>query len=224
MSHELRTPLNAIIGFSEVLADEMFGSLNAKQMEYARDIHGSGHHLLSLINDILDLSKIEAGKLDLELAEFDVGGAIANAATLVRERRLRNRLTLNIDLAPEVGTWLADPRRFKQILVNLLSNAVKFTPAGGVITLDARVVEGGLRVAVSDTGIGIAADDLARVFEPFRQVGDDSGRKAEGTGLGLSLVRLLVELHGGAVGVASRLGAGSTFQFTLPPRSPGSTP
>jgi signal transduction histidine kinase len=217
MSHELRTPLNAIIGFSEVLADQqMFGTLNPKQLEYARDIHGSGHHLLSLINDILDLSKIEAGRLDLDRAEFDVGAAIANAATLLRERAQRQAVTLGIDLSPQLTTWVADPRRFKQILVNLLTNAVKFTPAGGSVAVHARVERDELVVAVSDTGIGIADTDLPLIFEPFRQIGVDGKSQLEGTGLGLSLVRSLVEVQGGTLGVRSRLGEGSTFEFRLP--------
>ena len=216
MSHELRTPLNAIIGFSEVLADQMFGELNAKQMEYARDIHGSGHHLLTLINDILDLSKIEAGRLELAVAEFDVGAAIANAATLLRERCQRQGVTLGIDVDAGVRTWVTDPRRFKQILVNLLSNAVKFTPAGGSVTVRARIEGERLVVAVSDTGIGIAAADMPVIFEPFRQVGADGRSKAEGTGLGLSLVRSLIEIQHGTLDVRSRPGEGSTFEFRLP--------
>ncbi len=217
MSHELRTPLNAIIGFSEVLADQqMFGTLNPKQLEYALDIHGSGHHLLTLINDILDLSKIEAGRLDLDLAEFDVGAAIANAATLLRERCQRQAVALSIDLSPRLATWLADPRRFKQILVNLLTNAVKFTPAGGSVAVHARIERDELVVAVSDTGIGIAETDLPLIFEPFRQVGIDGKSQPEGTGLGLSLVRSLVQIQGGTLDVRSRLGEGSTFEFRLP--------
>ncbi len=216
MSHELRTPLNAIIGFSEVLADEMFGQLNPKQLEYARDIHGSGHHLLSLINDILDLSKIEAGRIELDRAEFDIEAAIDNAATLVRERCLRQGLRLDVEVSPSLKTWVADPRRFKQILVNLLSNAVKFTPSGGSIEVHAHVERDELVVTVSDTGIGIAEADLPLIFEPFRQVGADGSRKAEGTGLGLSLVRSLVTVQGGTVEVRSRPGDGSTFEFRLP--------
>jgi signal transduction histidine kinase len=218
MSHELRTPLNAIIGFSEVLADEMFGELNAKQMEYARDIHGSGHHLLSLINDILDLSKIEAGRLELEPVALDIGASIANAATLLRERCQRQGVALHIDAPSQLPIWTCDPRRFKQVLVNLLSNAVKFTPSGGSVVVQARVDAAAdqLVVSVSDTGIGIAAADLALIFEPFRQVGGDGQRKAEGTGLGLSLVRSLVEAQGGTIGVHSVPGAGSSFEFRLP--------
>jgi signal transduction histidine kinase len=218
MSHELRTPLNAIIGFSEVLADEMFGELNAKQMEYARDIHGSGHHLLSLINDILDLSKIEAGRLELEPVALDIGASIANAATLLRERCQRQGVALHIDAPSQLPIWTCDPRRFKQVLVNLLSNAVKFTPSGGSVVVQARVDAAAdqLVVSVSDTGIGIAAADLALIFEPFRQVGGDGQRKAEGTGLGLSLVRSLVEAQGGTIGVHSVPGAGASFEFRLP--------
>jgi len=216
MSHELRTPLNAIIGFSEVLAEQMFGKLNAKQMEYATDIHGSGQHLLSLINDILDLSKIEAGRLDLEASEFDVGAAIANATTLVRERVQRQGLTLKVEVGPDVTTWRADARRFKQILVNLLSNAVKFTPMGGQVTVRAAMHDDRLRVSVSDTGVGIAESDMPLLFEPFRQVGASDRGKAEGTGLGLSLVRSLIELHRGTLAVDSKVGEGSTFTFELP--------
>jgi len=216
MSHELRTPLNAIIGFSEVLAEQMFGKLNAKQMEYATDIHGSGQHLLSLINDILDLSKIEAGRLDLESSEFDVRAAIANASTLVRERVQRQGLTLKVDVGPDVTTWRADARRFKQVLVNLLSNAVKFTPMGGQVTVCASIHDDRLRVGVSDTGVGIAESDMPLLFEPFRQVGPSDRGKAEGTGLGLSLVRSLIELHRGTLTVHSQVGEGSTFTFELP--------
>jgi signal transduction histidine kinase len=217
MSHELRTPLNAIIGFSEVLADQqMFGTLNPKQLEYARDIHDSGHHLLTLINDILDLSKIEAGRLDLDRAEFDVGAAIANAATLLRERAQRQAVKMEIELSPQLTTWVADPRRFKQILVNLLTNAVKFTPAGGSVAVHTRIDRDELVVAVSDTGIGIADVDLPLIFEPFRQIGVEGKSQLEGTGLGLSLVRSLVQTQGGTLDVRSQPGEGSTFEFRLP--------
>jgi signal transduction histidine kinase len=216
MSHELRTPLNAIIGFSEALTEQMFGQLNDKQMEYARDIHGSGQHLLSLINDILDLSKIEAGRLEPERSEFDVAAAISNAAILVRERCHRQGVTLATAIDDSVDSWYADERRFKQILVNLLSNAVKFTPSGGRITVQARVADERLEVSVADTGIGIAEADADSIFEPFVQVGQYGTSKGEGTGLGLSLVRRLVELHGGQVRVDSRLGEGARFTFWLP--------
>jgi signal transduction histidine kinase len=216
MSHELRTPLNAIIGFSEVLIERMFGELNEKQDDYLKDIHTSGKHLLSLINDILDLSKIEAGRMELDLDSFDVPAAIGNAVTLVRERAQRHGITLGIEVAPEVGETRADERKFKQILLNLLTNAVKFTPDGGCVDVRARLADGVLEVAVADTGIGIAKDDQDAVFEEFRQVGRHYTNKQEGTGLGLTLTRRFVELHGGRLWLDSELGRGSTFTFTLP--------
>ena len=218
MSHELRTPLNAIIGFSEVLAEKMFGEVNDKQLEYLRDIHGSGHHLLSLINDILDLSKIEAGRMDLDLAEVDVSMLLDNCITLVRDRARDQGLSLELDLDAALGPWVVDVRKLKQVLINLLTNAVKFTPAGGRVTLRARCAGDVLEIAVIDTGIGIAADQQALVFEAFRQAGGDYLRKSEGTGLGLSLARRFVELHGGTLRVDSVPGRGSTFVFTLPER------
>ena len=220
MSHELRTPLNAIIGFSEVLIERMFGELNDKQDDYLKDIHTSGKHLLSLINDILDLSKIEAGRMELDLEDFDAPAALANALALVRERAQRHAIALELAVDERVGDIRADQRKFKQILLNLLSNAVKFTPDGGRVSVQARPVDGGLEVAVSDTGIGIAPDDLAVVFDEFRQVGRHYTNKHEGTGLGLSLARRFVELHGGTLTLRSTVGQGSTFTFTIPP--PGS--
>jgi signal transduction histidine kinase len=216
MSHELRTPLNAIIGFSEVLLEKMFGEINAKQQDYLSDIHSSGRHLLALINDILDLSKIEAGRMELEPSDFDVPTALQNAMTLVRERAQRHGIALSLQIDPAVRELRADERKFKQILVNLLSNAVKFTPDGGKVALRARPVESGLEVSVSDTGIGIAPEDQEKVFEEFRQVGGDYKTKQEGTGLGLALARRFVELHGGVIGVQSELGKGATFTFTIP--------
>ncbi len=216
MSHELRTPLNAIIGFSEVLLEKMFGEINAKQQDYLSDIHSSGRHLLALINDILDLSKIEAGRMELEPSDFDVPTALQNAMTLVRERAQRHGIALSLDIDPAVRELRADERKFKQILVNLLSNAVKFTPDGGRVALRARPVENGLEVSVSDTGIGIAPEDQEKVFEEFRQVGGDYKTKQEGTGLGLALARKFVELHGGVISVQSELGKGATFTFTVP--------
>jgi signal transduction histidine kinase/HAMP domain-containing protein len=216
MSHELRTPLNAIIGFSEVLLEKMFGEINAKQQDYLGDIHSSGRHLLALINDILDLSKIEAGRMELEPSDFDVPTALQNAMTLVRERAQRHGIALSLDIDPAVGELRADERKFKQILVNLLSNAVKFTPDGGRVALRAQPVDSGLEFSVSDTGIGIAAEDQETVFEEFRQVGGDYKTKQEGTGLGLALARKFVELHGGVISVQSELGKGATFTFTIP--------
>jgi signal transduction histidine kinase len=225
MSHELRTPLNAIIGFSEVLLERMFGELNEKQDDYLKDIHTSGRHLLSLINDILDLSKVEAGRMELEPSRFDVPTAIGNAMTLVRERAQRHGIALRIEVAPEVGEIVADERKFKQILLNLLTNAVKFTPDGGRVDVLAHRAGGMLEVAVRDTGIGIAQSDRQAVFEEFRQVGRHYTNKQEGTGLGLALTKRFVELHGGRIRLESEPGKGSTFTFTIPyPRSEGEVP
>jgi signal transduction histidine kinase len=218
MSHELRTPLNAIIGFSEVLQERMFGEMNEKQIEYIDDIHGSGKHLLSLINDILDLSKVEAGRMELDLAKFHVPSAISNALTLMRERAGRHFVSLHSTVDEQVGEITADERKFKQILLNLLSNAVKFTPEGGKVEVRARRLDGSVEIAVSDTGVGIAAADHEAVFEEFRQIGRDYTKKAEGTGLGLALTRKFVELHGGRIRLESAPGKGSTFTFTLPAR------
>ncbi len=218
MSHELRTPLNAIIGFSEVLSEKMFGEVNAKQLEYLLDIHSSGHHLLSLINDILDLSKIEAGRMELDLANVHLPMLLDNCITLVRERASRQGLSLTLDVEPGLSDWVADIRKLKQVVINLLSNAVKFTPAGGRVTLRVRRSDDAVEIAVIDTGVGVAADQQALVFEEFMQAGGDYLRKSEGTGLGLSLARRFVELHGGTIRVESELGKGSTFAFTLPLR------
>ncbi|HJU22164.1 MAG TPA: GAF domain-containing protein [Casimicrobiaceae bacterium] len=216
MSHELRTPLNAIIGFSEVLLERLFGDVNEKQDDYLKDIHSSGRHLLSLINDILDLSKVEAGRMELEPSRFDLASAISNALTLVRERAQRHGIALAQDVDPQLGEIVADERKFKQILLNLLSNAVKFTPDGGRIDVTARRAGDVAEVAVRDTGIGIAAEDQAAVFEEFRQVGRSYTNKQEGTGLGLALTRKFVELHGGTITLQSAPGKGSTFTFTIP--------
>jgi signal transduction histidine kinase len=218
MSHELRTPLNAIIGFSEVLSERMFGEVNEKQADYLKDIHESGKHLLSLINDILDLSKIEAGRMDLELSSFDLPTALSNAMTLVRERAQRHGIALSLEVDKRLGSFQADERKLKQIVVNLLSNAVKFTPDGGKVDVSAKRFDGKVEIAVKDTGIGIAPEDHAAVFEEFKQVGRDYTRKAEGTGLGLALTKRFVELHGGEVRLDSALGKGSTFTISLPVR------
>ncbi|HVP09474.1 MAG TPA: ATP-binding protein [Burkholderiales bacterium] len=218
MSHELRTPLNAVIGFSEVLGEKYFGELTPKQEEYVRDIHASGKHLLSLINDILDLSKIEAGRMELDLAEFDMPAALQNALTLVRERAQRHGIALELKTDPGLGAFRADERKFKQIMLNLLSNAVKFTPEGGRVGVSAQLNGSGVEIAVADSGMGIAAADQETIFEEFRQVGSDYTKKAEGTGLGLALTKRFIELHGGTIRVASAPGRGATFTFTLPLR------
>ena len=216
MSHELRTPLNAIIGFSEVLQQQMFGELNQQQLGYVDDVLVAGRHLLSLINDILDLAKIEAGRMELEPADFDLPQAIDNALVLVRERALRRGITLDQSIDPRLGEIKGDERKIKQVLLNLLSNAVKFTPEGGRIDVRAALADGAAEVSVTDTGVGIAPEDHAAVFEEFRQVGTDYARKHEGTGLGLALARKFVELHGGTIRVESQLGRGATFTFTIP--------
>jgi signal transduction histidine kinase/putative methionine-R-sulfoxide reductase with GAF domain len=215
MSHELRTPLNAIIGFSEVLLERMFGELNEKQEEYLRDILSSGQHLLGLINDILDLAKVEAGRMELELAEFSLREALENGLTMLKERASRHGITLGLEIGPGLDLIVADERKVKQVVFNLLSNAVKFTPDGGRVEVDARRADGEVRIAVRDTGVGIAAEDLPHVFDEFRQVGLGTAR-AEGTGLGLALAKRFVELHGGRIWVESEPRAGSTFTFSLP--------
>ena len=216
MSHELRTPLNAIIGFSEVLLERMFGELNDKQDDYLKDILGSGRHLLMLINDILDLAKVEAGRMELDLERFHVPTAIGNAMTLVRERAQRHGIALSSTIDPALDEIVADERKFKQILLNLLTNAVKFTPDGGRVDVIARRAGDVLEVAVRDTGIGIAKEDQEAVFEEFRQVGRNYTNKQEGTGLGLTLTRRFVGLHGGRIWLDSEPGKGSTFTFTIP--------
>ena len=218
MSHELRTPLNAIIGFSEVLVERMFGELNEKQDEYLRDIFSSGRHLLSLINDILDLSQIEAGRMELEVTRFDLPAAIDNALTLVRGRAANHGIALAAEVDPRLGEFSGDERKLKQVLLNLLSNAVKFTPEGGRVEVRAAPADGGVEIAVHDTGIGIVPEDQEAIFEEFRQVGTDYAKKREGTGLGLALTKRFVELHGGTIRVESEPGQGSTFTFTLPER------
>ena len=218
MSHELRTPLNAIIGFSEVLQERLFGELNEKQAEYTSDILTSGQHLLSLINEILDLSKVEAGRMELELASFDLPLAIENARTFVRERAVKHGITLDVDIDDRLGDYVGDERKIKQILLNLLSNAVKFTPEGGRISITANKTDNGAEISVSDTGIGIPPAEQPTIFEEFRQVGGDYAHKKEGTGLGLTLAKKFVELHGGRIWVESEVGKGSTFTFTLPGR------
>jgi signal transduction histidine kinase len=216
MSHELRTPLNAIIGFSEVLGERMFGELNEKQAEYTEDILSSGRHLLSLINEILDLSKVEAGRMELELATFDLPLAIDNARTFVRERAAKHGINLDVTVDERLGDFVGDERKIKQVLLNLLSNAVKFTPEGGRIGIKARQANGSVEISVTDTGIGIAPEDQPKIFEEFRQVGSDYAHKTEGTGLGLTLAKKFVELHGGRIWVESEVGKGSRFIFTLP--------
>ena len=214
MSHELRTPLNAVIGFSDVLLERMFGDLNERQEEYVRDIRDSGRHLLELINEILDLSKVEAGRMELEPVALSLPEVLEQALSLVRDRAARQNLTVELEIAAEVGVVWADEIKLKQVVVNLLTNAVKFTPEGGRIDVTARVTGDEVQVYVRDTGVGIAEADQARIFEAFQR--GDRRVSVEGTGLGLTLSKRFVELHGGRIWVASEVGEGSTFGFALP--------
>jgi signal transduction histidine kinase len=216
MSHELRTPMNAIIGFSEVLEDQTFGSLNEKQADYVHDVLDSGRHLLNLINDLLDLSKIEAGHMELAIHEVDVADLVQHAVGFVRPQMVLSELTLAVELDPEVGVVQADEQKLLQALVNLLSNAVKFTPDGGRITVSASRPDGRVVIAVTDTGPGIAPADHERIFEEFAQAGPPVGGRQPGTGLGLALARRYTELHEGRLTVDSAIGAGSTFRLEVP--------
>ena len=215
MSHELRTPLNAIIGFSQVLRQRLFGPINEKQEEYLDDILSSGNDLLSLINDVLDLSKVEAGQVELEVATFSLREALERGVVMVREPAVNKGVRLSLALAPDVDVVDGDERRLRQVVYNLLSNAVKFTPGGGCIDVASSRVNGEVQVSVTDTGPGIAPEDHERIFEEFQQT-DVGVDQREGTGLGLALSKRLVELHGGRIWVESEPGHGSRFVFTLP--------
>ncbi|MCH4875863.1 PAS domain S-box protein [Pseudomonas sp. TMW22090] len=242
MSHELRTPLNAVIGFSEALKDGMVGDMTDTQREYISDIFSSGQHLLSLINDILDLSKVEAGMMALELESVELQGLLSNSLLIVREKAALQRIQLKLETDADLGTFELDLRKTKQIVYNLLANAVKFSAAGGVVTLAVKqvareqvgIIEGDwpvhgfevpsseheqfLQLSVSDTGIGIAQADMDKLFKAFSQIDSSLARKFEGTGLGLAMVKQLTELQGGSVAVASREGAGARFVAWLPIR------
>ena len=220
MSHELRTPLNAIIGFSEVLHEQMFGVLNEQQLGYVGDVLESGQHLLSLINDILYLSKVEAGRMELELSDVSLPLALQSGLTMQGERAGKIGITLGLSVHPDDLVVRADERKLRQVVFNLLSNAVKFTPPGGRVDISARLTDGVVEVAVTDTGSGIAPEDQELIFEEFQQARGDPGTRQEGTGLGLPLSRRFVELHGGRLWVESEQGVGSTFRFTLPVDQP----
>ena len=215
MSHELRTPLNAVIGFSEVLLERMFGELNDRQDEYLHDILSSGRHLLQLLNDILDLSKVEAGRMELEPSIFPLRGALEYAISMVRERASAHGIEVSLDVDAELDTLDSDELRFKQVLLNLLSNAVKFTPDGGHVRVAARRKGDRVAVTVTDDGVGIRPEDRERIFESFQQ-GRRGAQSEEGTGLGLTLCRRIVALLGGTMWLETELGAGSTFGFTVP--------
>jgi signal transduction histidine kinase len=219
MSHELRTPLNAVLGFTEVILAETFGKIgSARYTEYLKDIRTSAHHLLALINDLLDLSRIEAGALTLSDGWMPLAGALEESAALFRESCAAKGLMLHLELPSEPLRILADERALRQILINLLSNAVRHTPNGGTLTVGARSLPAqGLALHVADTGVGIPPDDLERVLQPFEQVARNQSRPQEGTGLGLSIVKQLVELHGGVLTLESEVGKGTTVTFTLPP-------
>jgi CheY-like chemotaxis protein/anti-sigma regulatory factor (Ser/Thr protein kinase) len=220
MSHELRTPLNAVLGFSEVLLERMFGEINEKQEDYLRDIHASGKHLLELLNEILDLSKVEAGQMELEFTQVDVASLLEHAASMLRERAAAHAIDLRVEIGSEVGEVEVDELRLRQVVLNLVSNAVKFTPDGGTVVVRAREVANDLLVSVQDTGVGVPEADRERIFESFQQGGRGASRE-EGTGLGLTLSRRIVELLGGRMWLESQVGAGSTFGFVLPVRRAG---
>jgi signal transduction histidine kinase len=218
MSHELRTPLNAIIGFSQVLRERMVGELNEKQEEYLDDILASGYHLLSLINDVLDLSKVEAGQIELDVAPFSLREALESGVVMVRERASAEGVRVDFVADADIDLVEGDERRIRQVIFNLLSNAVKFTPDGGKVAVSAERLNGEVRVSVSDTGPGVAVEDRDRIFEEFQQT-DVGLERRDGTGLGLALSKRFVELHGGRIWVDGAPEMGSTFVFTLPSRA-----
>jgi signal transduction histidine kinase len=220
VSHELRTPLNAIIGFSELMERQVLGPIgNEKYRSYVADIHQCGMHLLNIINDILDLSKAEAGKLELSEDVFDLRDTIRSVRQLIGTRIADGGLSASVELPADLPLLRADERKTKQVLLNLVNNAVKFTPSGGHIEIAGRFDPGkGVRVTVSDTGVGIAPADLARVLEPFEQVGSLSSRTRQGTGLGLPLVKAIMERHGGTIEITSEVGVGTRVSVNFPPR------
>ncbi len=217
MSHELRTPLNAVLGFSEVLLERMFGDINDRQEEYLRDIHGSGKHLLELLNEILDLSKVEAGRMELEYSSFELGSLLEDAVSMLRERAAVHAIDVSVETADDVGLVYSDELRLKQVVLNLVTNAVKFTGDGGSVVVRAARGDSSIDITVADTGIGIPEADRERIFESFQQGGRGSSRE-EGTGLGLTLSRRIVELLGGRMWMESEVGVGSTFGVSLPAR------
>ncbi len=245
MSHELRTPLNAIIGFSEVMESGIAGPLNEKQKEYLGDVVESGKHLLSLINDILDLSKIEAGKMELDLSEFNLKELINGSLLMFKEKAMKHNIKVSSEIEEGIKTIIADARKIKQVLFNLLSNAMKFTPDGGSVSVKARLVNSEqylvdskrlftddyslttdrdfIEIVVEDTGIGISPEDQKRLFQPFQQLEAALTKKVAGTGLGLNLCKKFVELHGGKIRVESEAGKGSKFIFVIPSKAKPST-
>ena len=217
MSHELRTPLNAIIGFSQVLRERISGEINAKQEEYLDDIITSANHLLALINDVLDLSKVEAGQVELQVAPFSLRDALERGVSMVREQATTDGVEVALRTNGGLDVVMGDERRIRQVIFNLLSNAVKFTPSGGLVDISTAQRNGEMRVSVADTGPGIAPEDLDRIFEEFQQT-EAGASQREGTGLGLALSKRFVEMHGGRIWCESEVGRGSTFEFALPLR------
>jgi signal transduction histidine kinase len=209
-----------VIGFSELLEQEIFGTLTDKQKSYVRNVLISGRHLLQLVNDILDISKVEAGRMDLVYERTPIGSLVDIVRGVIAAVAAKKGINLEVEMAPNLPDVHVDPGRIKQVLYNLISNAIKFTPRGGIVRLATRATEKHLVITVSDTGVGIAREDLPRLFREFEQLPQPGGVRPEGTGLGLALTRRLVELHGGRVEVESRLGHGSTFSVHLPLRSP----
>lgn len=216
-SHELRTPISAIIGFSELLSKEVVGSLNQRQSDYTRYIYDSGNHLLALVNDTLDLSKIEAGKMELHLNEVHIPDLVRSAAPIIQERYRDGGVELKIELPQEMNPVFADERRLRQVLYNLLANAIRFTPSGGVVRIVVKDDPSRVCFAIEDMGVGIDAKDQIKLFQPFSQLDAAKGR-GEGTGLGLAVTKHLVELHNGRIEVESQVGKGSTFRFSIPRR------
>jgi PAS domain S-box-containing protein len=220
MSHELRTPLNAVIGFAEIIKNELLGAINEpRYRDYAGDIHSSGKRLLQLINDILDMTKVEAGTYQLREDVCDLAKLVGDAIALVQNLAIQNELTVRVDVPQDIPFLFADERGVRQVLVNFLSNAIKFTPKGGDVAVSARLEpDGALALAVVDTGIGMAPDDIPQALSPFRQLEGSHGRKYEGTGLGLSLIKAMLDLHEGSLHVDSTLGVGTTVTAKFPPR------
>jgi PAS domain S-box-containing protein len=220
MSHELRTPLNAVIGFAEIIKNELLGAINEpRYRDYAGDIHSSGKRLLQLINDILDMTKVEAGTYQLREDVCDLAKLVGDAIALVQNLAIQNELTVRVDIPDDIPFLFADERGVRQLLVNVLSNAIKFTPKGGDVAVSGRLdPDGAIALAVVDTGIGMAQDDIPQALSPFRQLEGSHGRKYEGTGLGLSLIKAMLDLHEGSLHVDSKLGAGTTVTAKFPPR------
>ena len=216
MSHELRTPLNAVIGFSDAMVMEIFGPMNGRYKNYASDIRSSGAHLLSLINDVLDLTRLDAGQAELREEVFGLPELAEECLRMIQSQAQKAGIVLSNDIADGLPALKADRRRIKQVLVNLLSNAVKFTPSGGGVRISAQLTETGLTLAVADSGIGIAAQDIPKALEVFGQVDSSLARKYEGTGLGLPLSKQLMELHGGTLNLESQVNVGTTVTVTLP--------